>query len=193
LNEEYYLSANAPPFVLFALSPIDRRLPALEDARLFRHVLAGYDLVAAKGPILLLRSNGHRPAPPRLLRQGTAHPGEPIHLEEYGSTNLWLEITISPSLAGRARQLLFKPPFVRLGVWRDAGQVRPMKFRAPPPMLAAGFVASPLLLTTADVQKLYEGGLAARPAAYSVELEPGTERLWQDTISYRVYAIEDTR
>jgi len=38
-------------------------------------------------------------------------------------------------------------------------------------MLAAGFLASPLLLNRSDVVNLYAGKPAVRPAAYSVDIE----------------------
>jgi hypothetical protein len=58
-------------------------------------------------------------------------------------------------------------------------------------MLAAGFIASPLLLNTKDVLDLYGGARIVRPSAYSVELTPGAECCWQKTINFRVYRIDD--
>jgi hypothetical protein len=188
LNEEFYRGTNAPPWVLFMLSPIDRRFAPLEDARALRRLLAGYELSGSEGPVLLLRSNGHEPGAPKLLREGNVRPGERIDLEGYGETNLWMEVTVRPTLAGQARRLLYKPPTVRLGVWTTAMPAgRVATLRAPPPMLAAGFVASPLLLGTADVAGFYSQDKASRPAGYSVELEKGTDWCWKGEVGYRIY------
>ncbi len=58
-------------------------------------------------------------------------------------------------------------------------------------MLAAGFLASPVLQREADVLDLYTGARVTRPGAWSVELIPGEERFWKPTVSYRVYKIEN--
>jgi hypothetical protein len=193
LNEEFYRGTNAPPWVLFMLSPIDRRFAPLEDARTLRRLLAGYELAGSEGPVLLLRSNGHRlgstrRGTPKLLGEGTVRPGERVDLQRYGETNLWMEVTVRPTLAGQARRLLYKPPMVRLGVWTTAMPAgRVATLRAPPPMLAAGFVASPLLLDTADVAGFYSQGKASRPAGYSVELEKGTDWCSKAEVGYRIY------
>jgi hypothetical protein len=63
--------------------------------------------------------------------------------------------------------------------------------RAPAAMLAAGFVASPLLLRNEDVLGLYDGNPVSRPAAYSVELLPGEAHFWQPDMRFRVYRIEN--
>jgi hypothetical protein len=56
-------------------------------------------------------------------------------------------------------------------------------------MLAAGFMASPLLSSNEDVLACYTGKSPPRPAAYSVELLPGDRRFWRDSVSFRVYEI----
>jgi hypothetical protein len=139
----------------------------------------------------LLKSKAAEPARLTLLREGTVRPGEPIVLQEFGDTNLWLEITLEPTLSGRLREFFYHPPTVRLAAWREAGKELLTRRRAPAPMLAAGFLASPLLLRNEDVQDLFAGKPVARPAAYSVELLPGEDRLWLPTIHFRIYRIEN--
>ncbi len=187
LNEEFYLSKTAPPYVLFELAPLTRRLPALEDALVLRDLLINYRLVQNEGPFLLLSSNGCARPKLTLLRQRTAHMGEPIPLTDFGATNLWMEIQVEPSWRGRLREFAWQTTRLRVGVWR---RTRPYRtFRAPTPMLAAGFLASPLLLTTEDVAALYAGQSPGPPEAYSVEVNPGTEHLWRPDIQFRLYAI----
>jgi len=76
---------------------------------------------------------------------------------------------------------------VRLAAWRQGANGLLARRRAPAPMLAAGFVASPLLLRTSDVLACYAGQDLPRPDGYSVELLPGDERFWQDSLHFRVY------
>jgi hypothetical protein len=58
-------------------------------------------------------------------------------------------------------------------------------------MLAAGFVATPILANTDDALNLYTDSVVTRPYACSIELGAGNERYWQETIAYRLYKIEN--
>jgi hypothetical protein len=65
-----------------------------------------------------------------------------------------------------------------------------LRHRAPAGSMAAGFLASPLLVRNEDVLNLHTNKEAVRPGAYSVELTPGEEHFWQKSVRYRVYEIE---
>ena len=140
---------------------------------------------------MLLKSKAAEPPRLTLLREGTVRPGKPIVLQEFGDTNLWLEITLEPtSLAGSESSFITLPPFGWPPGARQAKGAADRR-RAPAPMLASGFLASPLLLRNEDVQDLYAGKPLVRPAAYSVEMLPGEKQFWLATIRFRVYRIEN--
>jgi hypothetical protein len=190
LNEQFYLSGRAPEYVLFSLGPIDRRFPPLEDAMLLRDLMFNFELADAEGRFLLLKSRSRVPPRLTLLREGSVGLGEPIDLKQFGDGTLWLEIDLKPSLFGRLRQFLYRPPTVRLAAWRERGGPLLLQRRAPPVMLAAGFVASPLISRNEDLAKFYEGTQIPRPQAYSVEVLPGQEHFWKDRLRFRVYRVE---
>jgi hypothetical protein len=190
LNEQFYLSPAAPDYVLFRLYALDRKFPPLEDAPVLRTLLANYQPLTTEGPFILLKSVTTGPPVASLVREGTARPSQAIDLREFADTDLWLEISLEPSLLGRLRQVLYRPPTVRLAAWREPGGKLLVRNRAPAPMLAAGFLASPLLLNNEDVLNLYANRAIKRPGAYSVELLPGEQRYWQETARYRIYRIE---
>jgi hypothetical protein len=58
-------------------------------------------------------------------------------------------------------------------------------------MLAAGFIASPMLANTDDTLNLYTESAITRPYACSIELGAGNERYWQEPIAYRLYKIDN--
>jgi hypothetical protein len=87
--------------------------------------------------------------------------------------------------------VLYKPAMVRLAAWREPGGKLLVRNRAPAAMLAAGFLANPLLLRTEEVRRFYEGGAVLRPGAYSVELLAQDERFWQATLRFRIYRVEN--
>src|SRR5262245_54816882 len=116
LNEQRYLSDARPEFVLFRLTAIDKRLPALEDALLFRALLINYDPIAAEEEFLLLQHKQTISAGLSLVGEGIAGPGETIDLRRYEGTDLWMQIEMMPSFRGRLRQFFFQVPKVQLGL-----------------------------------------------------------------------------
>ncbi len=126
-----------------------------------------------------------------LLHAGTVRDGEKISVAEYGDANLWLEVELSPSWPGRLRQFLSQAPRISLAVRmtkrkQGHGAVSRATFW---PMLAAGFLASPLSLNKNEMVDLYTGGPLKRPDAYAIELE-GMSSLWNNRIGYKRYRID---
>jgi hypothetical protein len=189
LNEQFYLSEQAPEFVMFDLAPIDRKFPPLEDARVLRLLLANYEPAGAEGGFLLLKRKSSHAPQLTLLREGVAHLGERIDLRGLGEAELWLEIGMKPTLLGRLRQFFLRPAPIRLAAWRQGAKGLLAQRRAPAAMLSAGFVASPLLLRTQDLMDFYAGKHPTRPDSYSVVLQPEDRRFWQDTVPFRIYQI----
>ena len=190
LNEQFYRSPGRPDYVLFKLDPIDKRFPPLEDALVLRDLLVNYEAVAVEGPFVLLRTNRSAIPKLKLLRSGTVYGGNHSELADYNANGIWLQLDLKPTLFGKLRQGVYRPPEVRLEVLNAAAQP-PAEFLAPASMLSSGFLASPLVVTNADLVNLYRGTAPQRPKAYSVYLSAGTERLWEQPITFRIYAISD--
>jgi hypothetical protein len=191
LNERFYISNDAPQYVVFSLQPIGGRFPPLEDSFLLRDLLANYAFVFKEGDYLLLQRK--RTVMPKLslIKDGAVSAGEKIDVPNPGNARLWLEIDLQPTLFGRLRQFLYKPPETRLLVWDQSGAAPAAKFSAPAVMLSAGFLASPLLLDNSDVMNFY-AGTNTRPAnTFSVEFAPGLVNAWQPMIHFRLYRAED--
>jgi len=191
LNERFYFSNQASEFVLFKLDALGHRFPPLEDALMFRDLLLNYEAVGIEHNLLLLKTARTSQPTLTLLKEGTVRFGEQIPLRAYGDTDLWVELALGPTFAGQVRRLSYKASDVRLRIWSGALGGEQAQFEAPSPMLAAGFVASPLLLNTKDVADLYRGTRIVRPSAYAIDLDPRAERWWSDRIHYRIYRIEN--
>ncbi len=193
MNEQFYSSRAAPEFVLARLGTIDDRLPVLEDASAFRCLMQNYKLTASEGGFLLLKLSSSVTPALALLREGTVRPGERIDLEPYGRSDVWLEIDLEPTAAGRVRQFFYQPSAVWLSVW-DGTPARPGgPFRAPASMMAAGFVASPLILSNERLSDFYAGKPVVRPKAYSVTLAPASRFLWREAIRYRIFRLSSSQ
>jgi hypothetical protein len=191
LNECSYFQA-APGFVLFDLAPIDHRFAPLEDALLLRDLLINYDLTEVEGSLLLLKSRTFVAAKLTLVREGDVEVGLPVDLSSYGDANIWLQIDVEPTLIGRLQEKVYKSSEIFLGLWRGpTSQPQKYSFRAPAPMLAAGFLASPMLSSTDQVRALYLGQPAVRPTAFSVEPGPNGAYWWSSRLHFRIYKIEN--
>jgi hypothetical protein len=191
LNERFFLSKAAPEYVLFELTPLDRKWPPLEDGYVLRDLLINYQPVATEKNFILFKAKSAEAPKQTLVSEGAVHPGEPIDLSGYGDANLWLEIELEPSFLGRIRQFLSRPAPVRLAAWREPHKGLILRKRAPASMLSAGLLASPLLPRNEDVLEFYGTNSATRPRAYSVELLPGDKQLWRASIRFRIYRIEN--
>lgn len=191
LNEQFFLSRAAPEFVLFELAPLDRKWPSLEDGYVLRDLLINYQPVATEKRFILFKAKSTAAPQQTLVREGTVQPGEAINLSDYGDANLWLEIDLEPSLLGRIRQFLSRPPTVRLAAWHEPHQGLMLRKRAPASMLSAGLLASPLLPSNEAVLQFYRDNSAPRPRAYSVELLPGEERFWRTPLRFRIFKIDN--
>jgi hypothetical protein len=191
LNEQFYLApATAPDYVLFRLCMEGCKFPPLEDALLLRLLLQNYEPVEAEGPFLLLKARSAAPARLTLLREGTARPGEPIGLTEFGEADTWLEIKLEPTHLGRLRQFLYRPPRVLIEVEEPGSRPRQEMFWAPARMLEAGFLASPLVRNNQDALRTYAGAGMARPTAYRID--PDSARwFYRAPFHYRLYKIEN--
>jgi hypothetical protein len=191
LNEQFYSSAAAPQYVLFRMTTIDDRFPPLEDALVFRTLLRDYEPVDSEGPFLLLKARQHSLPRLELLRESTMRPGELVDLSKWPDSDIWLSMEMRPTFLGWVRTFFYQAPKVELGVWVLQNGLKMARFRAPAPMLSAGFLANPIQLQNEDVLDLYVGNRVARAVAYSIELPPGTQSLWQDTVQCKVYKIQN--
>jgi hypothetical protein len=191
LNQQFYLSPGSPQFVLCALQSIDGWFPPLADSTVLRHLLANYRLAGIEGDYLLLRRNKTAGAQLTLLKEGTILSGEKLPLPSAPGNALWLELDLKPSLFGRLRQFLYKPQQTRFIVWNQSDPATPLSYRAPAPMLSAGFLVSPLLLSTQDIADLYLGGQSHPAAACAVEIPPALLASWRSPIQFRLYRLEN--
>jgi hypothetical protein len=191
LNEQFYLAPDAPQFVLCTLQTIDGWFPPLADSSVLRHLLANYQLVGIEADYLLLRR--HAAAKPQLtlLKEGTVSAGEKLPLPDASATALWLELDLQPTLFGRLRHFLYKPPETVFTVWNQSAPAAPLRFRAPAAMLSAGFIISPLLLSTQDIADLYLRGQSRPAAACAVEIPHGLLASWRASIHFRLYRLEN--
>lgn len=147
LNADHYLSDRAPDFVLVKVGSIDERLAAMDDSAVLYQVTQRYTFVLAESGYQLWQRNAAPPDPaarPQLLRQAELTVGQPWALGEKDERQpLWITIDLPPTLLGRLRTFLYKPPMLRLAVEDSTG--RTSVYRMPAPIGRAGFIINPLI------------------------------------------------
>lgn len=184
-NEGFYLGDRGPQYALLALEPIDGRFPPLEDALCLRAILKNYRLCGREEPFLVVERMAAEPVTLEHVAEGVARIGERVAVEGHDAEDLWLEIELSPSLRGRLESLLVRSPRCGIRLWSDADHGDGRAWNAPAAMLAAGFIASPLLESTADVAAALTSGPARRLRAFAVD----AKRVAGGRYSWRLSAI----
>jgi len=152
LDRAHLEGPDAPDSVLFAVQPLDQRLPSLEDGASWPALLARYEPVSRIGDRLLLRRRA-TPATVEVttLATRTASLGERVEVPAADGL-VFAEIDVEPDLLGRIESLLLRPTVPTIVVWVPGSKLR---YRYIPEMGRAGFLLSPLVTTTDDFVALY--------------------------------------
>lgn len=182
LNEAHLRGPAAPSQVLYRLQTIDYRLPAMDDGLSLPALLDNYEPVPPLTSWLVLRHRATRVPASRYESQPTltTQLGAPVDVP--AATPLFAEIVVRPTWAGRVLQLLYKPPPLSMQVTlTDGTQV---SYRMNAGMMETGFVLSPLLIGTADVNALFQGRMNSRHVVRQVRIDSAsTLPFWQPDVS----------
>lgn len=172
LNADYYTSPQAPRFTLVTLDSIDGRFPPLDDSLLLPRLFTDHDYELTERGFVLLR---HRPsiAPwaPVSLSQSRLRFEETFPLPAFDGRALWLTLEIKPSWQGWLRRKFYKPPEVTLVI--NDGTPEEERFRLIVPAARAGFLISPVLSHTADLERLATGRTGRPARSFRLSIRPG--------------------
>lgn len=191
-NADFYRSDRAPSWVLFELIAIDGRLPMLEDSQSLAEILHAYRYVDEEQPFLLLERMPSQPLRRELVDSGTGKLGVPVDLRPHIDHDIWIEIDVHPGILARIKSFILRPPGLRIRLATDPpanGGAIPHAFNAPAAMLSAGFLASPLCASTADVKRLLQGEAPRRATSLALEPGPDGRSMRGATFDYRIFRI----
>ncbi|MFN8546141.1 MAG: hypothetical protein U0807_18320 [Candidatus Binatia bacterium] len=156
LDADFIASDQAPPWLVTQVQTIDSRLPMMDDPATWPTLARHYAIEARAGARLVLR----RTAWPR----DDASPVRAVHVDgadwlavpALGPETLHAAIEIEETFTDRMRTIAWKPP-IRLLELRCAGSADVRRFRLVPEAAAAGFVLSPLILTSDQFEDWLRG------------------------------------
>jgi hypothetical protein len=190
-NALHLQGTDAPENVLFTVQPIDNRLPALEDGASWPDLLNLYQITGVQDDVAVLK---RRPASPVMAMSCSTSMfrlGAPVPLPA-DMPVVWAQIGLRPAPLGAALALLFRLPQLRVTYSIPGGADQSFRYVAG--MGAAGFVAAPLVLTTADFAALAGPNAATffahrQPASFTISTGHGAGWLWRDAFSVRFCAM----
>ncbi|MBS0662186.1 MAG: hypothetical protein JSR48_02905 [Verrucomicrobia bacterium] len=189
LNEAFMRSDRAPEFILQKIQTIDYRLPSLDDSLVTRYLYHHYTYILEDRDFLLWKRNPPNPAldTKTLLSSTEVKFGEQVKSPILGDTPVWCELEIRPSLLGRIRDLLYKPPQLKLAV--SDGTDQQSTYRLVGNMARAGFLLYPHFTNTYNVRAFQGGGTGPRIFWFAVELDPAMRKFFAPTIGVKIYRL----
>lgn len=156
-NEDYYLGATAPRFVLLSLGTLDDHAPGSEDARALLALLRHYRPLAQENGVVLLRRDDQVAMP---LADIAATASQPVRLDTWidlpaAGTPLRIALSYKLSALGRVYAGLLREPTLLLET--DATDSEAAAYRLVRPAAADGLLLSPALARNADYLDWYCG------------------------------------
>ena len=192
LNEQKYLSPDAPDYILFALAGIDNRLSFFDESRTKLAIFGRYTVAGKVGGDLLLRK---KPVPEDLRRSKEeiiqAHLGEDIPVKKSDGLQ-YARIIVHYSLRGRVKRFIYQAPSLAITVTLPEGVTK--TYKTFPAMLADGLIINKFVATEDDFQLLMQsdGRLGNDILKIRIDKVPGS-RGFANTIEIRnsLYVFPD--
>jgi hypothetical protein len=193
-DADYLARLKAPTTILFAVQPIDNRLPSLEDGASWPALLTRYSIIGFDGDLAVLRKRTTPTTMSPLANtpelSGIFHLGEPIILPK-NIPVVWARANVKLTLWGRVMSLLFKPPHLNISYLFPDGHKQTFRYIAG--MGESGFVATPVIQSTADFVALVLPEAAdhfagSRPVSLSITADHGTGWLWRSSFTAQFLA-----
>ncbi len=192
LNADFYRSSRAPDFTIARLQSIDGRFPALDDAALLPCLLTDHDFVLSEKDALLLQRHS-TPAPfiPSILTSGRLrYASETATLPADVATHaaIWAKIDAPFSALGWLRTFFYKPPEIVLVVTDFDAHDR--AFRLVVPAARAGFLLSPLLLDTGELEQLLVHRTGRPAKSFRVEIPRDAGIFFLKRARYEIFSVD---
>lgn len=188
LNADFFLSAQAPEFVLVKIGSIDSRLSAMDDSAALDVIAHRYEYTMSEKGFHLWRK---KPGPlsaeafaTRPLADFTMPIGQSHFLKDQSAIPLWVQADIEPSWLGRLRNFLYKPPHIYLEVEDTAGTSS--TYRMPAPIGRAGFIVNPLIDDLMGFVNFTSDRPGRNLSRFAIKITPGDEKYFKPDARIRL-------
>lgn len=191
-DREHLLGLQAPDNIIFAVEPIDGRLPSIEDGASWPILITNYQPSRLTNEFLFLRkrdSFGEIAKPLKLASEQHTF-GESVNLP-HSNEPIFAQIEIKPTILGRLANIFFKPSQLRILLELNNGTKK--QFRIISGMIKSDFLISPLIENTTEFGMLYgKNYFLNEKLVKSITIAPGIARsiLWNNEYTIAFSQIE---
>ena len=195
LNADWLASSQASEYALFKLQTIDERPLLLDDADLLRLFPHYYRFVLEEHGYQLWRRRPNPPPAeqlePRPLTRVSVAVGQTYTLGDLENKPLWFQVDLPPSLLGRARNFLYKPPLVDLQV--TASDNKTETYRLPIKAAQGGFQLNPLVTDIASYLESQGGESQRWVRSVTLDVDSSDRRYFADAASFTFSAVTPSK
>lgn len=176
-NQEKYLSATAPDFVVYSIESTDNKYAVGDETLTFLALLQRYEPIRIwENHLLLRKKNTYKTL--KLIKQ-TSHTwslGKDFRLDSMdGADSLKkhqfsvIKIKTTYNLLGKLLNLLFQPPHLNMHLTTENG--KNTIYRTVPIILSKGLIINTKLDSVSEVKTFFEQNSVANKAIRSIKLE----------------------
>jgi hypothetical protein len=190
LNYDFFASSTAHDYALLKIQTIDDRFPTLDDPLLLRLLPYRYEYVETEKDYTLWKRRAQIPvsAPvPHMLRSTHLDLNATFQLGDLMTKNLWVRIELQPSLAGRLRKFIYKPPVVDLLLEDTDGATD--EYTIPLSQARTGFILNPLIDDTDDYVNFATGRPTRHVRSFKLEVPDPDKVFFADDASVEIYEL----
>ncbi|MFC0711977.1 hypothetical protein [Azorhizophilus paspali] len=193
MNADHLKGESAPDNLVFAIEPIDGRLPTLEDGLSWPFIFTMYAPASmVDNRVVLLRESDRLPI---LTPIGdvSARMEEAFQIPTFDG-QVYITLSIRPNVLGRIISTLFKPSYLIARVKFSDGQTN--EYRIISGMTQTPFLISPLVESSRDFMSLYAGADlldGKRVVEVMVRPQKGLGLGWRQDFEVKFYGFETER
>jgi len=192
LNYDLYASSQAPEYVLSKIQTIDRRLPTMDDARVLLMLAYRYEYLRTDKGFGLwhLKPGPFDPASvlPRHVRTDELPVNQPLTVGEIAGEPLWVKVDLQPSLLGKIRSFLYKPPQVTLHIETVKGDKQ--DYLMPLPQGRTGFVINPLIEDVVDYMHFCNSEPVKKLSSITIKIPEEDQKYFAASASLEFSALQ---
>jgi hypothetical protein len=149
-NGQHFCGAKAPDQVLFSVTAIDGRLPAMEDPRVWLELADQYAVGETTGQFVQLVRRPSRGLTIGNAAARSAQFGEPVELPATLRGPVWCRVLVTPTRNGKLAGLLYRQPELLVDLTVRGGEFSRETFRMIPGSAESGFLLSPVIESNDD-------------------------------------------
>ena len=196
-DRQHLASSTAPENIVFAVQPIDGRLPSLEDGPSWPTIIRNYFVTGMQDGFLLLSRKAHGPSSSELqeLSIESHRMGQEVLVPD-SPRLVFVRVDLDPTFLGKLADFAYKPPEIFIRLTLTDGTRR--QYRFIPGMGQAGFVLSPLVEETDEFLLLAEGNIQLiekRVKTFSIGGKSGVpvsvETFWSKNFQVTFSSVND--